>query len=178
MMRFSASQGAALRDDAPTARTSLRRAWVATVDLQLMVTAAQWAVRGPHALARHALLDGLGERLRDSAADLADRYAQLGGAAPRSVRRLHPALPIEAVGAGTSVVLSAVAQQYERYGDRLQVSLQDCERIGDAASAAVIAAASRRAAHDAVEIETHRRRYASPESTAVMTSKSSSSSAS
>ena len=137
---------------------SLNTALATVLDLQLQVKQAHWNIKGPQFFARHELFDKVAGRLRDSADDIAERAATLGGYAQGTVRLAasHSKLPeYELNAVDGKQHIRTLVERFASYTKLLRENIEDASKNGDPATEDLYTEALRTAELDMWFLESH-----------------------
>ncbi len=116
------------------------------VDLYTQAKQAHWTVRGPTFLMLHELFDEAAGEADEFADLLAERIAQLGGAAVGTAREVAKRstlaeYPLDAVDGAAHV--QALSAALATFGAAMRKAIDECARLGDQGSADICTEISR-----------------------------------
>lgn len=109
-----------------------------SIDLRLQAKQAHWNVRGPHFFPLHELFDKVAEAVDEFTDMIAERLTTLGGVAEGLVgqaakRTSLPAYPAKAESGAEHI--EAVSTALAAFGKNVRESIEQAEKLDDAATA-------------------------------------------
>jgi starvation-inducible DNA-binding protein len=127
-------------------------------DLYTQTKLAHWNVRGPHFIAYHELFDGIAGRILDAQDALAERAAQLGGAAGQTIQQVAASTSVEAWPMETrqgSDVIHGLGQRLEHVANLIRADIDRATQLKDADTADLFTEVSRQLDKDLWFVEAH-----------------------
>jgi len=116
-----------------------------TIDLSLVTKQAHWNIKGPHFIAIHEMLDDFRENLDEHVDTIAERIAQLGGAALGTVQTVSEKTSLKAYPTDiftTKDHLDALIERFAMVSSLIRKAIKDAAETGDDVTADVFTAAA------------------------------------
>jgi starvation-inducible DNA-binding protein len=136
----------------------LNRHLAAAIDLHAQLKQAHWNLRGPTFIAIHELFDKIADEAEGDSDKIAERAAQLGGAAEGTVQTAaeRSFLPPYKLGvAGEKDHLAAVAGALAAFGESVRQAIDEAAGVGDADTADLFTEVSRGVDYQLWLVESH-----------------------
>ncbi len=136
----------------------LNRHLSAAIDLHGQLKQAHWNLRGPSFIAVHELFDKIADEAQAYSDKIAERAAQLGGAAEGTIRVAAERsflLPYTLGVAGEKEHLAAVSGALAVFGEGVRKAIEEAAGFGDADTADLFTEVSRGVDYELWLVESH-----------------------